>query len=488
MPTRLEEQLRTTLASIGDGVISTDPQGKVVFANKVAQSILRTPESGLLGRKLEDVFHIVNEFTRDIVRNPIERVLREGAIVGLANHTILITRDGAEIPIDDSAAPIRSDTGELQGAVLVFRDISERRRAEINDRLLASIIESSDDAIISKDVNGVVTSWNRGAERMFGYTAQEMIGRPIVTIADPANPGEMPAILERIRRGERLDHFHTKRRAKNGNILEISLTVSPIRDAEGRIVGASKVARDITPQLRTQETLSAQNAELHRANADINQFAYAVSHDLREPLRNIANYAELLVRRFPEESTGDAERFKGFILQGVTRMETLLNDLLTYSLLGGNQEQPPAMLDCNEIVAKTLQNLHTAIAENQAVITHDPLPQVLAHEPHLTQLFQNLISNALKYRGDAPPRAHIRVQRQDRFWRFSVTDNGIGIEPQYFQKIFGIFKRLHGKAVPGTGIGLAICTRVVERYGGTIWVESQPGQGSTFFFTMPISS
>jgi PAS domain S-box-containing protein len=488
MPTRLEEQLRTTLASIGDAVISTDPGGKVVFVNKVAQSILRTPESGLLGRQLQDVFHIVNEFTRDIVANPVERVLREGVTVGLANHSILITRDGAEIPIDDSASPIRSDSGELQGAVLVFRDITERRRAEMNHRLLAGIIESSDDAIISKDLNGIVTSWNRGAERIFGYTAQEMIGSPIATIADPSNPGEMPEILERIRRGQRIDHFQTRRRAKNGDLVDISLTVSPIRDSEDRIIGASKVARDITPQMRSQETLALQNTELQRANADLNQFAYAVSHDLREPLRNIANYAELLVRRFPDDASGDGERFKGFILQGVTRMEGLLNDLLTYSTLGGPQQQPPALLDCNEILARTLQILHAAIAENQAVITHDTLPQVVAHEPHLSQLFQNLISNAIKYRGDAPPRVHIRVQRQDRFWRFSVTDNGIGIEPQYFKKIFGIFKRLHGKAVPGTGIGLAICTRVVERYGGTIWVESQPGQGSTFFFTLPIAN
>jgi light-regulated signal transduction histidine kinase (bacteriophytochrome) len=263
--------------------------------------------------------------------------------------------------------------------------------------------------------------------------------------------------------------------------------VSPIFDSENRIIGASKVARDITPQLRSQSAMAAQNMELQRANTDLNQFAYAVSHDLREPLRNIANYAELLVRRFPDDAAGDAERFKGFIVQGVARMEALLNDLLTYSLVGGPQDQPAKLLDCNVILAKALQNLHTAVAENLAVITHDPLPHVLAHESHLSQLFQNLLSNGIKYRGDAPPRIHIRVQRQDGFWRFSVADNGIGIEPQYFKKIFGIFKRLHGKAVPGTGIGLAICTRVVERYGGAIWVESQPGQGSTFFFTLPIA-
>jgi PAS domain S-box-containing protein len=327
-----------------------------------------------VGRPLQDVFHIVNEFTREAVENPVERVLRDGATVGLANHTILIAQDGTEIPIDDSAAPIRSESGELQGVVLVFRDVTERRRAELNDRLLASIVESSDDAIISKDLNGIVTSWNRGAQKIFGYTAAEVIGRPIATIADPSNPAEMPAILKRIRRGDRVDHFQSLRRAKDGELVNISLTVSPVYDSENRIIGASKIARDITGQLRDQKALAAQNAELYRANTDLSQFAYAVSHDLRELLRNIANYAELLVRRFPQGSDGDSERFKGFIVQGVVSMEALLNDLLTYSLLGGPQAQPPTLLDCNEILAKVLQNLHTSILENQAVITNDPLP------------------------------------------------------------------------------------------------------------------
>jgi PAS domain S-box-containing protein len=618
MPTHLEQQLRTTLASIGDAVISTDLQGRIVFANKVAQSLLRAGEKELAGRPIDEAFRIVNEFTRAKVDNPVIRVLRDAKPVGLANHTILIAHDGTELPIDDSAAPIFDDGRNLQGAVLIFRDISERRRAEIRDRLLASIIESSDDAIISKDLNGIVTSWNTGAERIFGYTAQEMIGQPIATIANPASPHEMTDILARIRLGERLDHFQTVRRAKSGVLVDISLTVSPIRDGSGRIVGASKVAREITSQLRaqaeiaeqrerlrvtlhsigdavittdaggritflnpvaeqltgwpeadavtrrldevfviineetrqsvenpamralregtivglanhtilvtrggheifiddsaapirnsrgevigvvlifrditekrtSQKTLASQTTELLRTNADLNQFAYAVSHDLREPLRNIANYAELLVRRYPDSADSDINRFKGFIVQGVSRMETLLNDLLTYSLLGGPQEKPALLLDCNDVLAHALQNLQTSIVESGAVITHDPLPQVVAHESHIAQLFQNLISNAIKYRSDVAPRVHIRVQRQENEWRFSVTDNGIGIEPIYFQKIFGIFKRLHGKAVPGTGIGLAICTKVVERYGGRIWVESQPGQGSTFYFSLPIA-
>ena len=486
MPIRLEDQLRTTLSSIGDAVISTDLNGRIVFANKVACKILRVEDRSLAGLHLNEVFRIVNEFSREKVDSPVDRVLREGSIVGLANHTVLIATDGTEVPIDDSAAPILSDSGELQGAVLIFRDITERRRAELNDRLLAAIVENSDDAIISKDLNGIVTSWNRGAEVMFGYTAAEMIGRPIATIANPENPGEISMILDRIRHGEKVDHYQTVRRAKSGALLNVSLTVSPIRDSDDRIIGASKVARNITNQLRSQEALAAQNAELLRTNSDLNQFAYAVSHDLREPLRNVANYAQLLIRRFPDNADGDVDRFKTFIVQGVNRMETLLNDLLAYSLLGAPQDKPPALLDCNDILNKALQNLHTAIAETGAVITHDSLPQLTAHESLITQLFQNLISNAIKYRSDHPPRVHIRVQKQERDWLFSVTDNGIGIDPQYFQKIFGIFKRLHGKAVPGTGIGLAICTRIVERYGGRIWVDSQPGQGSTFFFTLPI--
>jgi PAS domain S-box-containing protein len=257
-----ESALRVTLHSIGDGVLTADTAGRVAYLNPVAERLLGWTNAEALGKPLDEVFHIVNEESRQAVENPATRASREGRIFGLANHTLLIARDGKEIPIDDSGAPIRDETGKAQGAVLVFRDITARRQAEATNRLLASIVESSDDAIISKDFNGVITSWNLGAERIFGYSAEEMIGRPISVLAAPGRPDEMPGMLERTRKGERIDHFRTLRRTKSGRIIHVSVTISPIRNAAGQITGASKTLRDITAEVEAQAEIMEQRERL----------------------------------------------------------------------------------------------------------------------------------------------------------------------------------------------------------------------------------
>ncbi len=238
--------LSTTLASIGDAVISTDAESRILFANPVALSLLKASQPEISGKPLDEVFNIVNEHTRAKVESPAAKVLREGRVVGLANHTVLIAQDGTEIPIDDSGAPVRGEDGVVEGTVMVFRDVSERKRAEATLHLLAAIVESSDDAVFSDNLEGVITSWNPGAERMFGYTADEVTGQPISVLIPRDRQHEITEILERIRRGERLNHFETVRRAKDGSLIEVSLTISPIHDAAGKITGASKIARDIT--------------------------------------------------------------------------------------------------------------------------------------------------------------------------------------------------------------------------------------------------
>lgn len=249
------ERLRITLASIGDAVISTDAEGRVDFLNGVAETLTGWSQAAAKGQLLQDVFRIVNEHTRQIVDNPAIRALKEGAIVGLANHTVLIARDGTERPIDDSAAPIRADSGLTIGAVLVFRDVTERKRAEEAQARLAAIVESSDDAIISKTLDGIIRTWNKGAERLYGYTAAEAVGQSITLILPPDRLDEEKEILDRLRRGERVEHFETIRMAKDGSLLNVSLTVSPIRDAEGHIIGASKVARDVTRRTQAEAAL-----------------------------------------------------------------------------------------------------------------------------------------------------------------------------------------------------------------------------------------
>jgi PAS domain S-box-containing protein len=256
------ERYRVTLASIGDAVIATDADGKVTFMNGVAESLAGWSLAEAVGRPLPEVFRIVHEHTREPVESPVQRALREGAISGLANHTVLIDRGGAERPIDDSAAPIRDGAAGPAGAVLVFRDVSERKRAQLAQARLAAIVESSDDAIISKDLNGTILSWNAGAVRLFGYTPGEAVGRSITLIIPPDRLDEESDILERLRRGQRIEHFETVRVCKDGRPIDISLVISPIRNDEGRVVGASKIARDITERKRAEGELRKQTERM----------------------------------------------------------------------------------------------------------------------------------------------------------------------------------------------------------------------------------
>jgi PAS domain S-box-containing protein len=480
--------LKTTLSSIGDAVISTDSTGRVTFANGVALELLRRTETDVVGARLEEVFPIVNEFTRQPVENPVTRVLREGTVVGLANHTVLISADGTETPIDDSGAPIRDKNGKIHGTVLVFRNIAERRRADAAIRLLASIVESSDDAVISKDLNGIVTSWNKGAERIFGYTAEEMIGHPIAVIAAPDRLDEMPQILERIRRGERIEHYHTVRRGKRGQLVNVSLTVSPVLDSTGAIVGASKIARDITERVLAEQTILRNADRLARSNADLQQFTYAASHDLQEPLRTIVTFTQMLAERYRGRADAETDQHVEFITSAATRMSALISDLLNYSRLVQYDEAPFAEVQLNDVVKWATHNLQMAIQESGAALDVEPLPAIRANRTQMIQLFQNLLSNAIKYRGKGAPSIRIGAERKREEWIVSISDNGVGIAPEYREYIFGVFKRLHGQQFPGTGVGLAICKGIVERHGGRIWVESEEGQGSTFRFSIPANA
>ncbi len=488
----VRDSLRTTLASIGDAVISTDAEGRVVFVNPIAQSMLGLEEAETIGRQLDEVFQIVNEFSHEKVESPVARVLREGGIVGMANHTILIAHNGTQIPIDDSGAPIRGESGAIQGTVLVFRDVTARRRADETSRLLVSIVQSADDAIFSKDLNAVVTSWNRGAERTFGYTAEEMIGRSISTIFPPDRRDELASIMKRVGQGERIDHYQTVRRTKNGAFLNVSLTISPMQDPSGRITGASVISRDITEQVRAADHLAQLNADLQRSNQvlaltnqDLERFAFIASHDLQEPLRMITAYSQLLIKSYPGQFDSQAGTFVENIVDGTTRMRELLSDLLAYTEIRGRDEEPPEVVDLNAVIDDVRQNLKASIDESGAEVTSDHLPLLHVRQAHFQSLFQNLIGNAIKYRSAQPPRIHVSVREVEGELRFSVSDNGIGIDPEYHQQIFEVFRRLHSRKIPGTGVGLAICQRVVERYGGRIWVESRAGQGSAFIFTVP---
>jgi len=486
------ESLRTTLASIGDAVISTDAQGRVVFVNGVAQKLLGREEADIVGKHLDEVFPIVNEFSRAKVESPVTQVLRDGKIVAMANHTMLIAKDGSEIPIDDSGAPIRNDRGEIQGTVLVFRDVTARRRAEQTRQLLASIVQSSNDAIFSKDLRAIVTSWNAAAEGIFGFQAEEMLGQSILKIFPPDRVSELPDIMQRVERGEIIEQHVTTRTTKSGDLLNVAITISPLKDPAGRITGASVISRDITGQVRAAERLARLNADLQHSNEilattnqDLERFAFIASHDLQEPLRMITAYSQLLIKSHAGEFTDEARTFVRNIADGTARMRELLSDLLAYTEIRGRGDEPVELVDLNATLDDVRQDLKASIDESGALVTSDDLPAVRALRAHFQPLFQNLISNAIKYRSAHPPRIHVSVEAKDGGLCFSVSDNGMGIEPEYHRQIFEVFRRLHGRKIPGTGVGLAICQRIVERYGGRIWVESQPGAGAKFCFTLP---
>ena len=400
--------------------------------------------------------------------------------------TPLVSRTGKVLGMFSThyRRPRRPNERELQLLDLLARqaaDLIERKRGEEGRSQLSAIVEASGDAIYVYDFDGNILTWNRAAEELYGFGAQEIIGRPAETIVPPDRRAELREIIKTS--GDAANVFRnleTTRMRRNGSVFPALLTISPIRDDSGQAVALSVIARDITERKRAEN-------ELRRANQDLEQFAYSASHDLQEPLRTIKIYSELLADRLGTAVEGETAEFLDFLRSAATRMELLVRDLLAYTQVTRLDAQPEET-DANQALTETLANLGSAIAESGATVTRDKLPVVRVHGTHLRQLFQNLVGNAMKYRSeDRTPTVHIGAERQDGHWVFTVRDNGIGIPAEFKEQIFGLFTRLHNTdRYAGTGIGLAICQRIVERYHGRIWVESEPGRGSEFRFTIPV--
>jgi light-regulated signal transduction histidine kinase (bacteriophytochrome) len=276
-------------------------------------------------------------------------------------------------------------------------------------------------------------------------------------------------------------------RSTTGVVTDVLYNASVFRNEAGLVEGVFAAARDVTARKQAEKELAWRAEELARSNADLQQFAYVASHDLQEPLRMVASYTQLLGKRYRGKLDADADDFIAFAVDGAHRMQVLINDLLAYSRVGSRGREFGST-NSESVLEAAQVNLMAAIEEAHAVISHDPLPTIPVDATQLSQVFQNLIGNALKFHGPEPPRIHVSVQQEAGEWRFSVRDNGIGIEPHDADRIFVIFQRLHaGQEYPGTGIGLAITKKIVERHGGRIWVVSEPGKGSTFTFTIPMA-
>ncbi len=613
-------RFRVTLSSIGDGVITTDEAGLVNFLNPVAAQLTGWNPQDAEGQLLESIFPIANELTGESVENPVRQAIREQRIVGMADPTNLLSRSGASIPVDDSAAPIFDSENNLTGAVMVFRDVTPRRRAQEALHRWEHVFQHAGFgmAVITAGEQPVLEQVNPTFAAMHGYSPKELTGQPYSLIVAPevwpakanllasSSPDDhslaetthvrkdgstFPALVDftavrgtdgnivyrteycsdisqRRRAEEELQRSEERYRVMADSLPQLIWTgkpdgtseylnnrwyeetglpveqigrhgwmhfldpedrktclekwkqsldsgepfqtearfklpdkddprwytcrAIPVRDSSGRISRWLGSCTDIHEQKLAAEAIRASKEELQlanealkRSNMDLEQFAYAASHDLQEPLRMVSIYSQLLKEELGDKLDPQANSYLTFASDGALRMEALLRDLLAYSRTASYEQPAKEVVDSQNALNEALANLTALVQETGAEITRASLPQVRIPEVHLVQVFQNLIGNALKYRNpEEKPRIHVGAKPQDRKWVFSIRDNGIGIASQYQRQIFRVFGRLHGQEIAGTGIGLALCKKLVERSGGTIWLESVEGEGSTFYFTV----
>ncbi len=481
-------------------IYTCDAEGRLTFYNKAAVDLWgRSPE-------LQKEFWCGSYriYRPDGTEMPLDEcpmavALKTGKSV--RGVEIIVERpDGERRNILPHPEPILDKAGKVIGAINMLIDITDRKVSELASARLAAIVTSSDDAIISKDMNGIITSWNQGAERILGYKPEEIIGSSILQLIPFELHSEEPVILGKIRAGQHIEHYETVRIRKDGTRVDLSLTVSPIKDDKGRVIGASKIARDVTEAKAIARALAASKerlarelfehkkteSELSKSNRELEQFAYIASHDLQEPLHMVSSFVDLLARRVSGKLDENEKEYLDFIRQGSKQAKTLIRELLEYSRIGRSTDQQP--IDLNKVMVEVTSSLQFVIEESKAELDFKDLPTVRASHLEMLQLFQNLLSNALKYRGERPLHIEIRASKKSEgAWLFAVKDNGIGIEPQYNERIFAMFQRLGTQSESsGTGIGLAVCKKIVEHYGGAIWVESELGKGSTFFFTLPM--
>lgn len=379
----------------------------------------------------------------------------------------------------------------MLGLVVGMRRL-ERRDAELeraheavraSEEKYRALFDDSMDGVFMTSREGKLIEMNRALEELLGSTRKKMLGEDVRTLCD--DPEDRNLLIEALEREGRVKDHPVRLTRTDGAVADCVVTATVRRANDGSVLGYQGIVRDVTEQWRAQRALEKQTAELQRSNSELESFAYRVSHDLQEPLRNIVNSVQLLEKKYGANLGPEADTLAKYSTTSAFRMKTLIDDLLAYSRVGSHRAVFDRV-DCESVLRAAMENLTTAISESGAEITHDSLPTIIADKIQFIQLFQNLLSNAIKFRAVENPRIHVAVSKQSSGWLFSFKDNGIGIEKDYVDRIFGLFSRLHSQQeYEGTGLGLAIVKKIISLHGGKIWVETELGRGSTFYFTIP---
>ncbi len=486
---QMEGRYRGLLEAAPDAMVVVNPSGDIVLLNVQAEKRFGYRRDELVGQNVKNIIptgfaeRLISDGTRTAAAALAQQI---GTGLELTGRR----KDGSEFPIEIMLSPLESSEGIL--VTVAIRDITERKRVEDalrenEERFRLIVSNVKDYANIMLDTQGFVVSWNQGAERIKGFRAEEIIGQHFSRFytAEDVSSG-LPAF--QLQQAAKNGSFEVEgwRLRKDGSRFLASVVITALRDEGGPLRGFGKITRDITDRKKAEEHLMKTMADLKRSNDELEQFAYVASHDLQEPLRMVASYTQLLAQRYKGQLDSDADEFIAYAVDGCNRMQQLIKDLLAYSRSGAgigvlHQISGETALD------QALANLQVAIEESGAVVTHDALPVIMTDETQLVQVFQNLVGNAIKYRSAEVPQVNVSAKKNgDSEWIFSVRDNGLGIDPKYFEKIFVLFQRLHGQSeFEGTGIGLAMCKKIVDRLGGRVWVDSEPAKGSTFFFALP---
>ncbi|MBS1955789.1 MAG: PAS domain S-box protein [Cyanobacteria bacterium SZAS-4] len=486
---KAEEKFRGLLEAAPDAIVIVDKDGEIHLVNAQTEKMFGHLRENLLGKRVD---MLLPDSQREERRAEWASMAGEQLSSGLATYeSVGVRADGTEFPVEISLSPLQSEEGVFVSTAI--RDITLRKVAEANlrdseERFRLLVAGVRDYAITMLDADGNVVSWNSGAEHIEGFTPQEIIGQNFSRFHLPEEresnkPAEELAIAAREGKYE-VEGWRVR---KDDSKFFASVLLTSINDENGKLRGFANITRDITERKKAQESEQDLTQRLTRSNKELQQFAYVVAHDLREPLRSISTFADLLAQSCRTKLDTRETEFLEIVLSANERMQQLITDLLAYCRVE-RTAATPTPVDTGKLVQQVLTNLYVAVEESHGRVEIGELPEIVGDQVQLRQLFQNLIGNALKYRGPEDPVVLVSGEQKNGDWQFAVSDNGIGFDMNFADRIFQPFHRLHaGSKYSGTGIGLAICRKIVEHHGGKIWAQSQQGPhaGSTFYFTIP---